>query len=101
MDHSSLTWLFCFKALQGQLARWLEELSQYDFTIVHRAGRKHANADALSHLDTDDPDVCDCYQAGQKLSSLPCQGCSYCAKVHEQWCRFNTEVDYVVPLAVR
>ena len=100
-DHSSLTWLFRFKAPQGQLARWLEELSQYDFTIVHRAGRKHANADALSRLNTDDPDVCDCYRAGQELSSLPCQGCSYCAKVHEQWCRFDTEVDYVVPLAVR
>ena len=100
-DHSSLTWLFHFKAPQGQLARWLEELSQYDFTIVHRAGRKHANADAISRLSTDDPDVGDCYRAGQELSSLPCQGCSYCAKVHEQWCRFDTEVDYVVPLAVR
>ncbi len=54
-DHSSLTWLFRFKAPQGQLARWLEELSQYNFTVVHRAGKKHANADALSRLDVDDP----------------------------------------------
>ena len=100
-DHSSLTWLFRFKAPQGQLARWLEELSQYNFSIVHRAGKKHANADALSRLDVDDLDVCDCYRAGQEPHNLPCQGCSHCTKVHSQWQRFDDEVDYVVPLAVR
>ena len=29
-DHSSLRWLFNFKRPDGQLARWLEELSRYD-----------------------------------------------------------------------
>jgi len=29
-DHGSLRWLFSFKDPQGQLARWLEFLSQYD-----------------------------------------------------------------------
>ena len=100
-DHNSLTWLFRFKAPQGQLARWLEELCQYDLTIEHRAGAKHGNADALSRMDTDDPSVCDCYRAGGELDQLPCQGCSHCRKVHEQWSRFDEEVDYVVPLAVR
>lgn len=47
-DHSSLTWLYRFKRPEGQLARWLEELSQYNFVIEHRAGTHHANADALS-----------------------------------------------------
>jgi hypothetical protein len=47
-DHSALQWLVNFRDVQGQLARWLENLQQYDFTIVHRAGRSHANADALS-----------------------------------------------------
>ena len=47
-DHGSLRWLFNFKEPQGQLARWLEVLSSYDFTIVHRAGRSHQNADSLS-----------------------------------------------------
>jgi hypothetical protein len=28
-DHNSLTWLMNFKEPQGQLARWLEELSQF------------------------------------------------------------------------
>lgn len=47
-DHSSLRWLSTFKEPEGQLARWLEKLSQYDFTIEHRPGLRHGNADALS-----------------------------------------------------
>ena len=47
-DHGSLTWLSNFKEPEGQLARWLERLQEYDFTIAHRPGRKHQNADALS-----------------------------------------------------
>ncbi|MCG7869674.1 MAG: retroviral-like aspartic protease family protein, partial [Candidatus Thiodiazotropha taylori] len=47
-DHSSLRWLLNFKEPDGQLARWLEELSQYDMVVRHRPGRKHENADALS-----------------------------------------------------
>ncbi|VDI27329.1 Hypothetical predicted protein [Mytilus galloprovincialis] len=49
-DHSSLTWLLHFKEPQGQLARWLEELSQYHMTVKHRPGKRHQNADALSRL---------------------------------------------------
>ena len=37
-----------FKQPEGQLARWLEKLQEFQFTIVHRPGRAHANADALS-----------------------------------------------------
>ena len=47
-DHGSLTWLSNFKEPEGQLARWLERLQEYDFTITHRPGRKHQNADSLS-----------------------------------------------------
>ena len=47
-DHGSLNWLRNFKEPEGQLARWLEQLEEYDFSIVHRPGRKHGNADALS-----------------------------------------------------
>ena len=49
-DHGSLTWLQSFKEPEGQLARWLEKLQEYQFTIVHRQGKKHTNADALSRL---------------------------------------------------
>ena len=47
-DHSSLRWLLNFKEPEGQLARWMEVLGEYDFTIIHRPGKKHGNADGLS-----------------------------------------------------
>lgn len=37
-DHNSLTWLLRFKDPQGQLARWIEELSQFDMEVRYRAG---------------------------------------------------------------
>ena len=49
-DHSSLRWLLNFKEPDGQLARWLEELNQYDMVVQHRAGKKHGNADSLSRV---------------------------------------------------
>eukprot|EP00731_Ephydatia_muelleri_P003528 Em0001g3528a len=49
-DHSALKWLKIFKDPHGQVARWLEILSEYDFTVEHRPGLKHGNADSLSRL---------------------------------------------------
>jgi len=49
-DHSSLIWLRNFKEPEGQLPRWLEQLEEFDFQIVHRKGNLHSNADALSRL---------------------------------------------------
>ena len=49
-DHGSLTWLCNFKNPENQLARWLERMQEYDFKTVHRAGRKHCNADVLSRV---------------------------------------------------
>ena len=49
-DHGSLAWLTNFRNPEGQLARWLEQLQEFDFDIVHRPGRKHLNADALSRI---------------------------------------------------
>ena len=39
-----------FKNIQGQLARWLEERSQYDMIKQRRPGAKHQNADSLSRI---------------------------------------------------
>ena len=47
-DHASLVWLLRNPTPTGQLARWIETLSEYDYTIVHRKGLKHNNADGLS-----------------------------------------------------
>ena len=48
-DHSSLRWLSNFRDLdENMLSRWITRLSEYDYTIVHRRGKSHGNADALS-----------------------------------------------------
>ena len=52
-DHKSLVWLHRFKDTEGMMARWLHTLHQFQFTIVHRAGRDHGNADGLSRAPTD------------------------------------------------
>ena len=47
-DHNALKWLQSFKEPEGQVARWLETLAQYDYKIEHRPGKRHQNAHALS-----------------------------------------------------
>ena len=49
-DHSALQWLKNFKSPRGQVARWLERLSDFDFEVEHRPGQSHGNADGLSRL---------------------------------------------------
>lgn len=70
-DHKSLVWLFRFRHIEGQLSRWLEELSKFDMQIVHRCGNRHSNADGLSRI-PDKLEPCDCYHAGAHLKFLPC-----------------------------
>ena len=94
-DHGSLRWLFHIKEPEGQLARWLEYLSEFDFDIEHRAGVKHQNADALSRL----PDAAghECHQAS--APGLPCGNCDYCQKRVLEWSDFDRHIDDVTPLA--
>ena len=49
-DHNSLKWLRNFRDPYGQVALWLEILAEYTFSVVHRPGLQHGNADALSRL---------------------------------------------------
>lgn len=69
-DHAALTWLLKFKNAEGQLARWLEVLGTYNFTIQHRPGKQHGNADGLSRR--------------------PCSPCRYCDRKEtneSEYCR--------------
>ncbi len=93
-------WLTCFKHIEGQLARWLEELNQFNMVIQHRSGAKHSNADGMSRIPDTMPQ-CNCYEAGKDLNSLPCGGCKYCKHLHQQWGRFEQDVDDMIPLAIR
>ena len=70
-DHASLKWLANFKVLEGQLCRWLNVLSTYDYEMVHRPGRLHSNCDALSRRP--------CYDTN----------CSYCEKIESRFISDN------------
>ena len=98
-DHSSLRWLTNFREPQGQLARWLEELSQYNMVLMHRPGRVHLNADALSRIPGSGDGQCTAWKPRSPLCKLPCGGCKYCQKVNDNWEAFTADVDDVVPLA--
>ncbi|CAC5371562.1 unnamed protein product [Mytilus coruscus] len=71
-DHGALNWIMNFKNPEGQTARWLEILASYNFTIQHRPGRQHNNADGLSRR--------------------PCSPCTYCTR-QESKNRENTAKD--------
>lgn len=47
-DHSALKWLKNVKEPTSRLMRWCLKLQDYDFDIIHRPGKDHLNADALS-----------------------------------------------------
>ena len=65
-DHASLTWLLNFKNPEGQVARWIQRLQEYDFEIRHRKGISHGNADALSRRPC--PEACrHCIKAEEKF----------------------------------
>jgi len=72
-DHSALQWLRSTPEPIGQLARWCEILEEFDFQIVHRPGRNHGNADALSRR--------------------PCQQCGQETKTSEAACVLLSTVD--------
>ena len=76
-DHGALRWLLTFKNPEGQMARWLGVLGEYDLDIQHRPGKAHGNADALSRR--------------------PCGDCKHCLR-HEQ--REQTEISTDCPAKV-
>lgn len=52
-DHNAVRWLMNIREPTGRLARWALQLQQFDFEIVHRAGKSNGNADALSRRSYD------------------------------------------------
>ena len=47
-DHSALRWIMNFRNPTGIVARWLETLARFQFSVEHRPGAEHVLADALS-----------------------------------------------------
>jgi len=54
-DHGSLQWIQGIREPEGQVARWLECLQEYDFEVKHRNGSQHSNVDALSRYPLSQP----------------------------------------------
>lgn len=76
-DHQAIRWLFQLKEPKGRIARWIEILSAYNFSIEYRSGKKHGNADALSRCPN--PRDCQCSDYNS-LESLRCGPCRKCQK---------------------
>ena len=73
-DHQALRWLFSLKEPKNRVARWIESLSAFNFSIEYRPGNKHGNADALSRCPV--PQNCQCQNTiGMGLACGPCQKC--------------------------
>ena len=79
-DHHCLKWLHSFKEPEGQVARWLESLTEFQYRVIHRPGKQHGNADSLSRSnctqcgldfgssEMEDSDVsCGCMSTGAQL----------------------------------
>ena len=49
-DHAPLKWMLRQKEPKDQLARWNQRMAPFKFTIEHRPGPKHGNADGMSRL---------------------------------------------------
>ena len=77
-DHQAIKWLFSLKDPKDRIARWLEILSGYTFSIEHRAGKKHGNADAMSRRPCT-PNECTCPLLNENEELLlPCGPCRKC-----------------------
>ncbi|GBN71182.1 Retrovirus-related Pol polyprotein from transposon 297 [Araneus ventricosus] len=73
-EHASLRCLLNFKEPEGQIARCIQRLHEYDFEIQHRKGTSHVNADALSRR--------------------PCtESCKHCTNAEK---KFGMEIDISV-----
>lgn len=55
-DHIALQWLFAQKKTPPRITRWACYLSQFNFTIGHKAGKELSNADGLSRREYDEKD---------------------------------------------
>ncbi len=80
-DHQALKWLFSLKEPKGRIARWIEILSAFNFTVEYRPGKKHGNADGLSRCPN--PRDCQCPD-NACLEDLRCGPCNKCKRRYEE-----------------
>ena len=74
-DHRALSFLFSFKEPKGRLARYLEILSAYDFTVSYRKDSGHSNADGVSRCVSLWDCECNEVDTMEPLKCWPCKKC--------------------------
>ena len=87
-DHRPLTWLKSIKDPVGRLGRWSIKLSEFDYEIKYRPGRKHENADGMSRR----------VNAVEEEGMLPEEGLLSVSKLKQaqnkdEWC--NCMINYL------
>ena len=76
-DHQALRWLFTLKNPKDRVARWIEILSAFNFSVEYRPGNKHGNADGMSRCIN--PKDCQCPDQ-DNLEDLKCGPCKKCKR---------------------
>ena len=74
-DHQALVWLLKLKETRGKIARWIEILSHYYFSLEYRPGRKQTHCDALSRFENPRECYCPYLDTSETLKCGPCKKC--------------------------
>ena len=86
-DHAALKWLRSFKGPEGQVARWIEKLQEYDFDV---AGLKHSNADAFILKQCPQCDLT--FDEPLEIFTTDCSGDTWLPNWnHSQLCQYQRE----------
>jgi hypothetical protein len=70
-DHEPLEWLMTNEKLTGMHARWVHILSEYDFEIKHRPGKRFGDADGVSRNPLQDENDLTDARMDHEASSVP------------------------------
>ena len=84
-DHAALQWLRRTPEPIGQQARWLEQLEEFDYTVIHRAGNKHGNADGMSRIPCDKMRCCAVEDAVHVTGTVTAVWCQTNEKKASTW----------------
>ena len=90
-DHCALCYLRSLKNPESKLARWSLSLSEYDFTVQYKKGKKHTNCDSLSRFPVDEPTPSDYEYGIPAICSASLEINMREAQSHDDYCQQITE----------